>query len=171
MFERFTGEARTVVQRAEREAGALGHDRIGPEHLLIAIAAEPGEAGRVLAGLGLSAEALRASTGPADFDAEALAAIGIDLAEVRRRVEASFGAGALAGGRGGRRPFAPASKKALELALREAIALGDRHIDAGHILLGLTRDPDDAVAALLLRCGRSAAAVRAALLAARPRAA
>jgi hypothetical protein len=76
-----------------------------------------------------------------------------------------------AGGRGGRRPFAPASKKALELALREAIAFGDKHIGADHLLLGRTRDPDDAVTRLLVRRGRSAKAVRTALLAARPAAA
>jgi hypothetical protein len=39
-----------------------------------------------------------------ELDAEALATIGIDLDEVRRRVEEQFGAGALERTRAGRRP-------------------------------------------------------------------
>ena len=63
-------------------------------------------------------------------DAEALATLGIDLDEVRRQVEDAFGPGALertraASGRGapfgGHIPFERAAKKALELALREAL--------------------------------------------------
>ena len=37
-------------------------------------------------------------------------------------------------------PFTPEAKKALELALREAIAAGDREIGAEHVLLGLLRE-------------------------------
>jgi hypothetical protein len=37
-------------------------------------------------------------------------------------------------------PFTAAAKKALELSLREALAAGERHIGAEHVLLGLLRD-------------------------------
>jgi ATP-dependent Clp protease ATP-binding subunit ClpA len=169
MFERFTKPARAVVERAVAEAGALGAERIGPEHLLLGLAAT--DAG-VLDGLGLAYETLRADvqrSGGA-LDADALASIGIDLGEVERRVEQSFGPGALRG-RGGRVRFAPKSKKALELSLREALALGDREIGSQHLLLGLMRDPGERVSGMLARHGVTPEAVRAAVLAARKRAA
>jgi ATP-dependent Clp protease ATP-binding subunit ClpA len=173
MFERFTREAREVVMLAEQEAVALHSERIGAEHLLVSAAAGHGDAARVLGSFGLGPDALRAALRerPGGLDAAALAAIGIDLDEVRRRVEESFGPGALTGGRAGRPPFSPGAKKALELGLREALALGDRHIGTEHVLLGVLRDPDAPVAAILRRRGQDAKAVRAALLAARPEAA
>jgi hypothetical protein len=79
-------------------------------------------------------------------DAAALATLGIDLDEVRRQVEEAFGPGALertraagAGRRrlGGRIPFDRATKKALELALREAVRFEHRHLGTEHLLLGL----------------------------------
>ena len=173
MFERFTKEARAVVLLAQDEASALDADRVGTEHLLLGLAAERGAAARVLEPLGLGHAALRAELEQAGdgLDAEALASIGIDLDEVRRRVEASFGPGALGGHRKGHRPYSPGAKKALELALREALALGDRQIGSEHVLLGVMRDPGAPVASALQRRGQSADAVRAAVLAARTRAA
>jgi ATP-dependent Clp protease ATP-binding subunit ClpA len=79
------------------------------------------------------------------LDRGALAAVGIDLDEVTRRTEATFGEGALTRAgrilRGRRKhiPFTSDAKKALELALREAIRLGSKEIHGGHLLLGLTR--------------------------------
>jgi ATP-dependent Clp protease ATP-binding subunit ClpA len=170
MFERFTKEARAAVERAGDEAVAAGAPQIDREHLLLALAAaEP----RLLAPLGLRYDALAAdlaATGGA-LDADALAAIGIDLDEVRRRVEAAFGPDALSARRRGHRRFAPKAKRTLELAVREALALGDRHIGAEHLLLALMRDPGERVGALLAGRGQSPAAVRAAALAARRRAA
>jgi ATP-dependent Clp protease ATP-binding subunit ClpA len=173
MFERFTEEARAVVRVAQEEAEALGAGRIGREHLMLGLAAEPGAAARVLEPLGLGHAALRAElerSGGA-LDADALASIGIDLDEVRRRVEESFGPGALGGHRPGRRLFGRDAKKALELALREALALADRHIGSEHILLGVMRDPGEPLVGVLRRRGVEPAAVRAAVLAARTRAA
>ena len=165
MLERFTKQARAVVERAVEEAGALGADRIAPEHLLLGIAATHGS---VLDDLGLGYETLHAEvvqSGGA-LDADALATIGIDLGEVERRVER----GALRG-RGGRVRFAPKAKKAMELALREAVALGDRRIGAEHLLLGVMRDPGERVRAVLARHDVAPEAVRAAVLAARSKAA
>ena len=172
MFERFTRQARAVVLLAVEDAGALGAERVGTEHLLLGVAGERGAGARVLDPLGLGHAALRAELErSAGLDADALASIGIDLAQVRRRVEQSFGPGALGGHRRGRRPFAPGAKKALEVSLREAIALGDRHIGSEHILLAVVRDPDRPVAELLRRRSQTPEAVRAAVIAARTRAA
>jgi ATP-dependent Clp protease ATP-binding subunit ClpA len=173
MFERFTKEARTVVVLAQDEAAALDAERIGTEHLLLGLAAEQGVAARVLEPLGLGHAALRGELEAAGggLDAAALAAIGIDLDEVRRRVEESFGPGALGGHRKGRRPFSPGAKKALELALREALLLGDRRIGSEHLLLGVMRDPGEPAATVLRRRGRTPDEIRVAVLAARRRAA
>ena len=174
MFERFTHAARAVIVRAQEEAEALGHDCIGSEDLLLGLAGEGGIAADVLSSLGAGHVALRAAVRktPRDgLDADALAAIGIDLDEVRRRVEESFGPGALAGGRAcrrgrerGHRPLTPRAKRTLERSLREAIGLRSRHLGPEHLLLGLAGEHDGGAAAALRRCGTSPNAVRAATL-------
>ena len=98
MFERFTHAARAVVAHAHEETAALGHSRVGREHLLLGVAA----AGALPASLGIDQAGLRAAVeaAPAGLDAQALATIGIDMGKVRRSVEQSLGPGALAA-RGG----------------------------------------------------------------------
>lgn len=132
--------------------------------------------------------------GVRDDDTEALKAVGIDLDEVRRKAEEAFGEGALdaplsmlddggsGGDEAGRRrrwfrrprqaergaghlPFTARAKKALELSLREAIALKDREIGAEHILLGVLRCDDRVTATLFQRLGVQPKAVREQVLA------
>jgi ATP-dependent Clp protease ATP-binding subunit ClpA len=177
MFERFTPAARQVVVRAQEEARAFGHPWLGTEHLLLGVLAEPqAPAVSVLSDLGVTLDTGRAALrqlvglgrgGLGESDAEALRTLGIDLDEVRRRVEASFGPGALdhpPHPRGRRRrprrrgpaaatghlPFMPRAKRALERAQREALALRDRDIGVEHLLLGLL-DPRSNMAVELLR--------------------
>lgn len=123
----------------------------------------------------------------ADDDAEALRAFGIELDEVRRRAERAFGKGALdtpttggdpeRSGRFRRRrlgpddrapghiPFAHRAKKALELALREAIARKDKHIGTEHIVLALLRSDDNITTAVFERLGLDPRATRAEVIA------
>jgi ATP-dependent Clp protease ATP-binding subunit ClpC len=61
-------------------------------------------------------------------------------------------------------PLTPGSKKALELALREAIHLGHRHIGTEHLLLGLVRDDGCSAARLLVSLGVDRERVRAEVL-------
>ena len=151
-FERFTDKARTAVVLAQQQARERGDETIDTTHLLRALCAVPDSpAVLVLEGFSVRCADLEADLDrqrPADpsatTDAEALAALGIDLSEVRGRVEEAFGPGALDRVRRprGRRwgahiPFARGSKKALELALREAVRLGHGHIGTEHVLLGL----------------------------------
>jgi ATP-dependent Clp protease ATP-binding subunit ClpA len=152
MFERFTSDARWIVERAVEEAGRAHHGAIRPGHLLLAAAEHRGGAALLAAAGHDPADVrarIRATPDPDALDAGALAAMGVDLDAIRARVEARFGAGALDRRRRGacRRglgrgalPFAAESKKTLELALREALALGDSHIGPEHVLLGLSRD-------------------------------
>lgn len=186
MFERFTDEARAAVFRAGEEARALGHSYIGIEHLLLGVAEVPGRGALGLRRLGFDAEAARGElvriVGVTASDEEALRSIGIDLDEVRRRVEEAFGPGALDpdarslrglrrrrrrcdGGPLSRRlPITPRAKKGLELALREAIRLRNDAIGTEHLLLGLVRG-DGTVAVRLLRAqGIEPGALRSALM-------
>ncbi|MFD2797202.1 Clp protease N-terminal domain-containing protein [Promicromonospora vindobonensis] len=150
MFERFTKDARSAVVDAQMVARSAHSDQIDSRHLLVALAESEGPARTALSDGGLDVADVvtraRASIEAGDaLDPGALAAVGIDLDEVTRRTEATFGKGALTRAgrilRGRRKhiPFTADAKKSLELSLREAIRLGSKEINGGHLLLGLTR--------------------------------
>jgi len=147
MFERFTTDARAAVGRAQLEARELGHASIGTGHLLLALAWEPGLAGRILQDAGVEPAAIRADLvgslggSPQGIDADALATIGIDFEAVRASAEEAFGPGALDHLREARIPLDNDAKRALELSLREAVALRQGHIGSEHLLLGLAHAP------------------------------
>jgi ATP-dependent Clp protease ATP-binding subunit ClpA len=164
MFERFTDKARGVVITAKTKARELGDDQIRLVHMLYGLVTSDGVATRALTALGVDAAAVErelartgtgggapgggAPSGEADGgDAEALAAIGIDLDEIKRKIEESFGPGALE-----RVPLTPKgplnwfavrfpiddqAKLSLALALREARALHHNYIGTEHVLLGV----------------------------------
>jgi len=176
VFERFTKRARTVVLRATEESAALGHGRLGPEHLLLGLLAEDGGVGgQLLRTHGLRAETVRADPRlrAGRFDAERLAVLGIDLEEVRRRTEEAFGPGALdrrrpaaSSRRGpGTVPFTAEAKRVLELSLREAGDLRHRYIGTEHLLLALVQADIAPVAALLAEHGVTHTGIRAEVLA------
>jgi ATP-dependent Clp protease ATP-binding subunit ClpA len=177
VFERFTDPARRVVVLAQEEARERGEERIGSEHLLLALCRATDTRGAaMLAARGVTAEVveadLAASTPPDIPDRDALASVGIDLDEVRERVEDAFGPGALentraAGMRRRRRrghvPFDRGAKKVLELALREAIHRGDPTIGTEHVLLGMLHRDTGRAATVLHARGLTLVALRAAL--------
>lgn len=141
MFERFTQQAREVVKAAVVSGEALGVDRIGAEHLLLGIVttAVPSPAADVLREVGITRQGLESAIANGEQDARLLAELGIDMDEVKQRVERNFGEGSWArrSARKGHIPWSPDAKKALELSLRHALALKSKSIDAGHVLLGL----------------------------------
>lgn len=117
-FERFVEEARTAVAGAIDEAAALGHRRIGTEHLLISLAGDPvAPAGAALATLGITRDAV--------------------VAAVTERV------GSGPAGSSGRRPFTPAARRVLARALTEAKRGRDGEITSKHVLLGIVLDGGD----------------------------
>jgi hypothetical protein len=158
MFERFTDKARGTVFAARAKAAERGDGQIRPVYMLHALITMDGVAARALAGLGVDAAAVDRQiarsapvanpleAGEANGDAEALASIGIDLDEIRHKIEENFGAGAL-----DRRPAAPPgsltmtgritmtreSKQALALSLKEARVLHHDYLGTEHLLLGL----------------------------------
>jgi ATP-dependent Clp protease ATP-binding subunit ClpA len=161
MFERFTDKARGVVILAKTKATERGDDEIRPIHMLYGLATADGVAARALNGLGVDAAAVErelgrtapAGHGPLDDaqrdDAEALAAIGIDLDEIKRKIEEGFGPGALQrvpltrkgplNWTGGRLPLDDQAKLSLALAVKEARALHHNYLGTEHLLLGLLR--------------------------------
>jgi ATP-dependent Clp protease ATP-binding subunit ClpA len=174
MFERFTENARQTVIVAQEESRSMQHGHIGTEHLLLGLlAADGGTARRVLTANGLTTDGVRASiqrivatpgTILTDEDAAALRTVGIDVDAVLRRIEESFGADALRGpapqGRGlfrrrGKSRFTPRAKKTLELGLREALRLKDKHIGTEHILLGIIREGEGLAAQIITEAGVS----------------
>jgi ATP-dependent Clp protease ATP-binding subunit ClpA len=168
MFERFTKEARAAVVGAQGVARDTGSRSIDTRHLLVALVEDRGPVHRALREAGADAEAVaekaRADLRAGGIDGDALAGIGIDLDAVRRQADAVFGPHALErAGRapGGHIPFTPEAKKALELALREAVAAGDREIGDVHVLLGVLRE--GGADALLRSVGADPAALREAL--------
>jgi ATP-dependent Clp protease ATP-binding subunit ClpA len=128
MFERFTDQARQVIVLAQDEARALKHAHIGTEHILLGLLRDDeGVAARVLASLEVSL-----------FEARAQVARIVGQGDARVT---------------GQIPFTPRAKKVLELALREAISLGDNFIGSEHILLGLVREHEGIGARVLLDSG------------------
>jgi ATP-dependent Clp protease ATP-binding subunit ClpA len=135
VFERFTDRARTVVLLAQQAAAEVGSESIGREHLLVALHREgTGVAAVVLREAGAAEPSL--GEPPAMDDAEALATIGIDLAEVRQRVGEQLGADAA------ERiiPFDDGAKAVLTRALSEAYELGHDYVGTEHLLLALDED-------------------------------
>jgi ATP-dependent Clp protease ATP-binding subunit ClpA len=175
MFEKFTREARDVVEGAQSVARTHASRSIDSRHLLLALIQRDTSAAGCLGSVGLDpaglAAALSADLRSGGLDAEALASVGIDLDAVRDRADAVFGEGALDRGRRppvkGHIPFAPDAKKVLELALREAIRLRTNRIDDRMLLLGLLRGTgspaEQVLSRALTEAGAGAAALRSVL--------
>jgi hypothetical protein len=142
VFERFENDAKQSIARAEQEAIRLGHDFIGTEHMLLGLIDTRGSvASTALTERGVTAEKAREETlrilraenvdetggQPAK---DALATLGIDVDEVRRRADATFGPGRF---RYPRPRFTERAKKVIALSVRH----GHEHIDTEHLLLAI----------------------------------
>jgi hypothetical protein len=124
-FEHFTPRARQVVVDAQEEAALMGHESIGTEHLLLALLRET----RV---------------------AITLEQIGLGLDDARETVRSTVGLGNVVGAT--ELPFSPLAKKAFELSLREALALGREQLGPEHLLLGVLGVQDGLGSKLLRAC-------------------
>jgi len=112
LFERFTERARQVVVLAHEEANGFKHDYIGTEHILLGLLRDQeGMAARVLSAFEITVERVRG---------EVVRTVGVGESTVAGQI-----------------PFTARAKKALELALQEALGLGHNYIGTEHILLGL----------------------------------
>jgi ATP-dependent Clp protease ATP-binding subunit ClpA len=159
---RYVNGAMPYLGAAANVSRRFRHEYIGTEHVLLAIAEDGGTAARVLGERGLSAATIHAELVSIiglgqgltrDLDGDALATLGIDLDEIRRKVENDFGPGALeraAMGADGESAFinpyrciAPRLKRAFEIATHEA---GGCPFSPSEVLIGLA-SVEDSVAA------------------------
>ena len=130
-----TERSRRAVVLARDEARRLGHDRVGPEHLLLGVLRE----GRNVA-------------------AQSLVSLGITLDRAREVVESVVD-------RGGesepeeRSPTAPL-EGVVELARREARRLGHDYTGTEHLLLGLAAEPGGVAERVLFGLGAEPEKIR-----------
>ena len=120
-FERFSKQAFRVSTLAQEEARARGHDHVGPGHVLVGLLREDdGLAARVLASLGVTLE--------------------------RARDQLAHSGGAGEESPPGLIPQAPEAQKVFELALGEEGTRRPNVVGTEHILLGLLRADEGALA-------------------------
>jgi len=132
VFERFTERARQVVVLAQDEARTLRHDHIATVHFLLGLMREePGVAARVLHEAGLELHAVRD---------QVRAVVG----EVDVPIPGPI-------------PFTSGAKAALEAGLRESLDVGHTFIGTEHILLGMLREPEPQLVAVLTGAGANVA--------------
>lgn len=124
MFDRFTDRARRSIVIAQEQARLSRHSQVMPAHLLLGLALE---------GQGIPARLLLEKGNTAD---------GV-LAKVGERTGKGPGSPA------GHIPFSPATKKTLELSLRQALQLGHNYIGTEHLLLALAKQDESELAQLL----------------------
>jgi ATP-dependent Clp protease ATP-binding subunit ClpC len=139
LFERFTDRARRVIVLAQEAAKGLGHNYLGTEHILLGVIRE---------GDGIGAQVLN----EAGFTSEKA------LAKITEMVPA--GDAVIKGPI----PFTPRAKKAIEMALREALQLGHNYIGTEHLLLGLIREGETAASEILASEGIDIDLARKAIL-------
>ena len=167
MADRFTEEARRVLDLAREEAERFGHRFVGPEHLVLGLLRDGGNpAAGILQAGGVDLAAARAALdrlaeqgvvpGPRPSDAELLGTLGINLEVIRRDTEQTFGVQALRHatreatrarrGGVGRVPRTPLegpptlTTQATYLASQQAKALDYGAVDPELLLLGVLED-------------------------------
>ena len=140
-MNRYDDRARLVFHFAREEGSKLGHAMIGPEHLLLGLMREGGNASRVLADFGATLEGLR------------------------RQVEDVVGRGDGLP-RNETAAITPRARRVMELAGSEARSLGSNVIATEHILLGIIREGDGVAYRILQQLTRDVDTVRWRILAA-----
>jgi ATP-dependent Clp protease ATP-binding subunit ClpA len=173
------GRAERFLLAGAQQSRMFGHDYVGTEHVLLALTEDPTTAAaQALGRLGITGDVIRRDIERVigtcvdprrrAIDPDALATLGIDLDEVTRRIEETFGPGALERARSGAlertrgacRCIAPRLKKALELAAAEA---GDGPVRSEHMLVSLAAVEDSIAARILDAHGVTVNALRDAL--------
>jgi ATP-dependent Clp protease ATP-binding subunit ClpC len=127
----FTERVRSVLTMAREEAARLHHEYVGTEHILLGLIRE---------GEGVAAAVLQS--------------LRVDVAEVRRKLEATIGTGKAAQATGPDLPYTSRAKKVLELAMAEARELNHSYVGTEHLLLGLLAEEKGIGAQVLSDVGR-----------------
>jgi ATP-dependent Clp protease ATP-binding subunit ClpA len=135
-FDRFNESGKRVLSLAQDEAIRHNHNYIGTEHLLAALIRD----GDTVA-------------------ARALASLGIELTKVRTALEFIVGRGDQPT-TAGEITLSPRTKKVIELAIDESRRMGQPHVGAEHVLLGLIREGEGIASGVIESLGVSLPTVR-----------
>lgn len=177
VWPRLDADSGQVIRLAYAEADSSGHPCLADEHLVLGLLRHGrSHAAAVLRANGLDLATARTdlarigpTLGPTVDPGNALRTVGIDPAQVRRRLEATFGTYAVDAAerrvrrrprwRGGHaRPSALCvyllAKRALQFAAQSAAQRGDPQITPEHLLHGVLRDARDPVGTQLARRSR-----------------
>ena len=127
-FARFTPRARHAIVLAQEVAHEQPHNYLGTEHLLLGVIDEDG-----------------------NMALKVLTALDIEIADLRAELVASMGPATAPGPE--KLPFTRLAKTSLELATREALALGHNYVGCEHLLLGLIAAEDGLAGKVLQRMG------------------
>ncbi|MFZ9527256.1 MAG: Clp protease N-terminal domain-containing protein, partial [Schleiferiaceae bacterium] len=130
MDENFSPRVKDVIGYSKEEALRLGHDSIGTEHLVLGLIRE---------GAGSAIELLQA--------------LGVDLLEVRHKVESLHQAVENPALSRKNIPLTRQAEKALKTTFLEAKLYGSPVIRTAHLLLCILRNENDPVAAVLRSFG------------------
>lgn len=130
MYERFTDDARKVMQFANQEAQRMFHEYIGTEHILLGLAKEGGIITNWVA------------RNKVVDEVERLVQFGPEMMTM------------------GKLPQTPRAKKVIEYAMEEARNLTHNFVGTEHLLLGLLREEEGVAAKVLGTLGVKIEVVR-----------
>lgn len=134
-MNRYDDRARLVFHYAREEGAMLGHAMIGPEHLLLGLMREGGNASKVLLQFGASIDKIRSQV-------EKMVGRGEGLPKNETAA------------------ITPRARRVMELAGSEARSLGGDIIATEHILLGIIREGDGVAYRILQQLTRDVDALR-----------
>lgn len=136
----WSDRTRTLLATARDEAARLGHEYVGPEHLLLALIADERATATII-----------------------LARLGVETAAIRTAAESVVVRGTSAGLVGLELPYTTRAKAVLEQAMHAAAGREESTIGTEHLLLGLLREGQGIAAQVLGQLGVTPERVFAAL--------
>lgn len=142
MLDRFTDRARKVMSMAKQEALDLHSNKVGTEHLLLALAKEDE---------GIAAEALRSLDISYDDIMDTLKEVQTTVPEPSEETEAA------------KLAFTPLVISVMERSFRVARENNQTYVSTEHLLIGIVEEGNGMAMDILMRTGVSSASIKKAI--------
>ena len=142
MLDRFTDRARKVMSMAKQEALDLHSNKVGTEHLLLALAKEDE---------GIAAEALRSLDISYDDFMDTLKEVQTTVPEPSEETEAA------------KLAFTPLVISVMERSFRVARENNQTYVSTAHLLIGIVEEGNGMAMDILMRLGVSSASIKKAI--------
>ena len=142
MLDRFTDRARKVMSMAKQEALDLHSNKVGTEHLLLALAKEDE---------GIAAEALRSLDISYDDIMDTLKEVQTTVPEPSEETEAA------------KLAFTPLVISVMERSFRVARENNQTYVSTEHLLIGIVEEDNGMAMDILMRLGVSSASIKKAI--------